>query len=139
LERQGLKVCVSDRWTFEFCLARYGLLAECCLALGIEAIEGTEDEKATYIQGKANKTDFAYDLADTLRSQLHAKVAEAIGAVEAEDGQQGVTPEETRARAETEYAASLRSLLPPYIVDAIEFVTAPIVGGEQGEANAGPA
>ena len=139
LERQGVKVCVSDRWTFEFCLARYGLFAECCSALGIDAVAGNEDEKATYIQGQVNKTDFAYDLAETLRSQLRAKVAEAIAAVEVEDGQQEVALHAARARTEAEYAISLKGRLPPYIVGAIEYVTAPIQEGEQGEPNAGPA
>lgn len=135
LERQGVKVCVSDRWTFEFCLARYGLFPECCTALRINEVEGTDDEKATYIQGRVNKTDFAYDLADMLRSQLQAKVDDAIATIEADGDQPIVALRDAKVKAEAEYKVLLKSRLPPYIVEAIEYVTEPIDEGEQELAN----
>ena len=137
-ERQRVKVCISDRWTFEFCLARYGLFPECCAALGVAEIEGADDEKATYIQGQVDKTDFAYDLADTLRSLLNAKIAEAVAGVEARGDERESLLREAKERARADYAASLKRRLPPYIVEAIEHVTAPITVVEQGEEHAPP-
>ncbi|MHC8493962.1 ATP-dependent nuclease [Thalassospira sp. SM2505] len=127
LERQGIKICISDRWTFEFCLARYGLFSECCSALGIDAIDGSDDEKATYIQREIDKTktDFAYALGSILSDQRKEAVREALEKIP-EDQRENLDVKAQAIRtANTEYADVLRSKLPPYIVEAIEHVTAP--------------
>lgn len=100
LERQNVRVCISDHWTFEYCLAYCGLFDECYEALNgstseASSITGRDEEKATYVMSKVDKTDFAYNLVSIL---------------------------------ETKYADNpegLRTKLPPYIVDALEFVTDP--------------
>lgn len=144
LERQCIKVFVSDRWTFEFCLARYGLFDECCAALGIGSdVQGTEDEKATYIQGKASKSDLAYVMAETLRKQCDATCQAALAELTPEQQQDAVLCDRTARSAMDAFALSLKDRLPPYIVEAIEYVTAPVPApeGEQdmGHADAGPA
>ena len=101
LERQNIKIFISDRWTFEFCLG-LGLFKECCEALNsssfdIEKIQGSDDEKATYVQGKVNKTDFAYKMAEILERDYSNKIT------------------------------LFKSKLPAYIVEAIEHVTSPIL------------
>jgi putative ATP-dependent endonuclease of OLD family len=101
LERQNISVQISDKWTFEYCLAYFGLFDECYEALtgsikDKKNITGSKEEKATYIQGKIRKTDFATQLAMILEEKYKGKPTE------------------------------LRNKLPPYIVAAIEHVTAPL-------------
>jgi putative ATP-dependent endonuclease of OLD family len=97
LERQNIKVFISNEWTFEFCLARFGLFDECDEIInGIhnkEKIGGSEDDKATYIQSKVKKTDFAYKMSELLERKY------------------GNNPQ------------LLRKKLPSYIVAAIEHAT----------------
>jgi putative ATP-dependent endonuclease of OLD family len=126
LNRQNVKVNISNDWTFEYCLAKYGLFAECCSVLGEVAIEATDDEKATYIQGKVSKTDFAYDMSDFLKKQLADKVQENIDAIK--DGQKDDSDAIASAerKAGTDFSLVLKDKLPPYIVEAIEYVTSPI-------------
>jgi len=141
LERQSVKVCVSDRWTFEFCLAKFGLFDECYEALhgsknNIENVAGTDDDKATYVQNKVSKTDFAYDLSEILAKQLDTKIEESI---EALSDDQKATPdvcEKAIISAKAAFAVSLKEKLPLYIVEAIEYVTAPIIveASNAGEA-----
>jgi putative ATP-dependent endonuclease of OLD family len=105
LERQNISVQVSDKWTFEYCLSYFGLFDECYEALnrsrdGKDGIVGTEEEKSTYIQKEVNKSDFATQLALILEKNYQDKSAE------------------------------LRKKLPPYIVAAIEHVTAPLPSNE---------
>lgn len=127
LERQNIQVFVSDRWTFEFCLAVFGLFEECYEALhgnteNIGNIEASDDEKATYIQSKVSKTDFAYKLCDILEKQLEKQISaeiEALG-VEKEDATK-ISAAKTEAR--NKYSAALKAKLPPYIIKAIEHVT----------------
>ncbi len=102
LEKQNIKILISDRWTFEFCLARLGLFNECYEALngsldGIEKVQGSDDEKATYVQSKVSKTDFAYKMAEILERDYSNKIA------------------------------LFKSKLPTYIVEAIEHVTSPVL------------
>lgn len=102
LEKQNIKILISDRWTFEFCLARFGLFKECYEALngsldGIEKVQGSDDEKATYVQSKVSKTDFAYKMAEILERDYINKIP------------------------------LFKSKLPTYIVEAIEHVTSPIL------------
>lgn len=145
LERQCVKVCVADRWTFEFCLARYGLFEECFEAIngskdGIDAVSGSDDEKATYIQSKVSKTDFAYNLAEILTKQSVVITEAAIEALEEGHREDREAREEAVEAARTAFALTLKSKLPPYIVDAIEYVTAPIgEESQEGGGNAEPA
>jgi len=130
LERQCVKVCVSDRWTFEFCLARYGLFEECFEALngvrdGIDDVLGNVDEKATYIQSNVSKTDFAYNLSKILAKQLQGKIDAAIEALDGAQQENHEAREVAVEAASSAFALELRSKLPSYIVDAIEYVTAP--------------
>ncbi len=132
LERQAVKIFVSDRWTFEFCLARFGLFNECYEALhgskdDIENVAGTDDEKATYVQSKVSKTDFAYDLSEIFAKQLDTKIEESIEALSDEQKAVPAECEKATISARAAFAMSLKGKLPPYIVDAIEYVTAPIV------------
>jgi putative ATP-dependent endonuclease of OLD family len=137
LERQCIKVSISDRWTFEFCLARYGLFSECCEALGIDAnIQGTEDEKATYVQSNASKTDLAYTLAETLRKQRDSACEAAIAVLTPEQRQDAALCDRASRNAMDAFALSFKARLPPYIVEAIEYVTAPIPAAE-GEKEVG--
>ncbi|TYC64492.1 AAA family ATPase [Rhodobacterales bacterium] len=122
LNVQCVEVFVSDRWTLEFCLARYGLFEDCYKAVngsldGIDTIAAgeTDDEKkldiqATYIQSKVSKTDFAYKLAEILESSLQAEIQNKAA---------GVSSEDIRAQ----FADELRTRLPPYIVSALDYLT----------------
>lgn len=104
LESQNIKICISDKWTFEYCLSYYGLFEECYSIRndsknGIEEFLTLKDEvKSTYVQRKLNnqKTDFANKMASLLKDQF------------------GDHPEE------------LKKKIPPYIIAAIEHVTAPL-------------
>jgi putative ATP-dependent endonuclease of OLD family len=127
LNRQNVAVKISNDWTFEYCLAKYGLFAECCSVLGVDAIEGTEDERATYIQGKVSKTDFAYNMADLLRTQFSDKLQENIDAIEDEQKDNHVEIANVKRKSATDFSLALKEKLPPYIVEAIEYVTTPIV------------
>lgn len=100
LERQNVSVNVSDKWTFEYCLSLFGLFEECYKALhgsddGIEKIEGTNEEKSTYIQREVRKakTDFAFNLSLILEDKYK------------------------------DDSLKLRDKLPPYITSAIDKVT----------------
>ena len=100
LEKQNIKVFISDKWTFEYCLAYYGLFDECYEALtgsttGAELIVGSAEEKATYILREA--TSLKTDLSHKLVTILERKYA--------------TNP------------TALRDKLPPYVVLAIENVT----------------
>lgn len=113
LFRQNISVQIADDWTFEFCLAKHGLFEECFEAVNgskdnITSIVGDEDEKATYIQSKVNKTDFAYKMSAILE------------------------------RDYSERADELRSRLPPYIVAVIEYVTTPFQALDEEEIDAIP-
>ena len=126
---------ISDDWTFEFCLAKYGLLGECYEAVngsrdGLEGIIGTDDEKATYILSKTSKTDFAYKLPEILEKQREQKVSDEIAALEEDQRNDRGSLEAATERANSAYALELKEKLPSYIIDAIEYVTAPIVEEE---------
>jgi len=115
LEKQNVKIFISDRWTLEFCLARFGLFEECYEAINgsktdIKNISGSDDDKATYIQSKVSKTDFAYTLASILELQLEEKI-------------QNAKDKKDKNAARQKFSADLRKRLPKYLVDAIEYVT----------------
>lgn len=131
LEQQNVIVKVSDDWTFEYCLAKFGLFDECYEAMngsrnGIESMLGVgDDEKATYIQSKVAKTDFAYRLGGILEKQRCDNMRGALDNLKEErqdiNVRKRIIDEERLA-----FAMELKERLPPYIVEAIEYVTAPI-------------
>lgn len=134
LQRQNVAVRVADDWTFEFCLAKYGLFEECYEALngsrdGLGNIAGDADAKATYIQAKVAKTDFAYNLGSILEKQREDAAKAALEILPAEQRNDSDARERAIRDANAEFATALRQRLPPYIVESIEHVTAPIDDG----------
>lgn len=131
LNRQNVTVKISDDWTFEFCLARFGLFDECYESIngsqvGKSDIVGTDVEKATYILSKASKTDFAYNLSAILQRQLDKRISDVVEARGEDEIEDGNTYQKKVAQEKFDFAMELKSKLPPYIVEAIEHVTAPI-------------
>lgn len=89
IEKQNVKVFVSDEWTFEYCLIKAGLKKEVYMASNpeinnkdvedkLEKITGTEDEIAAQIFAKVNKTDCAYRLSEILKDKYKGKTDELI-------------------------------------------------------------
>lgn len=128
LNRQNVRVEISNDWTFEYCLAKYGLFEECCSALDVGLIDGSEEEKSTYIQSQVSKTDFAYKMAEILKGKQRQKVEEALAALDEEQQISSEVKSNTSLGAMKAYSAELKEKLPGYIVNAIEFVTAPVEG-----------
>ncbi|MCK4819571.1 hypothetical protein KA005_27635, partial [bacterium] len=90
-------------------------------------------EKATYVLSKVSKTDFAYDLSGILQDQLNKKVLDAIAAL-GDDARGNIEACNAAAEhAKLEFATELKSKLPPYIVEAIEHMTALIDDAEPEE------
>lgn len=135
LNRQNVKICISNDWTFEYCLAKHGLFEECCDAVRKSSPqfsdpEGDEDTVATAVLSKAAKTDFAYHLIDHLNKQRDEKIAEALEALEPVERNDFQHVWNARAQVKREFASELKGRLPSYIIDAIEYVTAS-VGDEE--------
>jgi putative ATP-dependent endonuclease of OLD family len=124
LNRQNVSVFVSDDWTFEYCLAKFGLFPECFEALfdrrptQLET-PADDDEKGTYILSKASKTDFAYKLASLLESQRAAQQEAAVHALG--ENPDNTTRTDAVAHANRAFAVQLAGKLPPYILQAIKF------------------
>lgn len=97
-----VKTFISDDWTFEFCLAKYGLGKEV-----YEAIHGNTDDYTTL------------DTDDQIRAvQLYGSI-ESKG-----DGKSEVSYSLANILSKFEgKPKELRAKLPPYIIKAIEFVT----------------
>ena len=135
LQRQNVVVKVSNDWTFEFCLAKFGLFEECYEATnngsrdGIGDIAGDADAKATYIQAKVAKTDFAYNLGSILEKQWEDATKDALNNLDDVEKNDPDIRERTIRDANTEFASALKAKLPPYIVESIEHVTTPIDDG----------
>lgn len=131
LERQNVKVIISNDWTFEYCLAKYGLYEECfCTLKNADKNEisetATRDEKATFILSKVSKTDFAYDMAALLEKQRIDNLTAAINALPADELKQDDSLAIIRQEVYNKFALELKGKLPPYIIEAIEFVTSSI-------------
>jgi len=112
-------------------LAKFGLFDECYEAIngsedGKDGIVGSEDEKATYILKEASKTDFAYDLSGILQRQLDERVSDTISVPSEDEKNDSDVYNSAVARARSDFSVDLKSKLPAYIVEAIEYVTAPI-------------
>ncbi len=124
LERQNIRIKISDHWTFEYSLAMSGLFQECYQALhgsleGIDEILDSDEQRATYIQANVSKTDFAYEFAKLLEAQLDEKIQSVVGG---EDETPDQRVQRTNA-ARTEFSIELRSKLPTYILEAIDYLT----------------
>ena len=104
---QNVKVCVSEEWTFEYCLVRSGLACEVYEALkdtkvGYDRLPEDAEEKAVRLYGMIEnksgaKTDVAYKLVAILQ----------------------------RGYRDAAKREELKIKLPPYVVEAIEHVTGP--------------
>lgn len=105
-----VKTFISNDWTFEFCLAKYGLSEELYLALngnmdGYDALNTSAQIRAVQLYGIIEdkgdgKSEVSYSLAGIL------------------DKYKG-------------YPLALKAKLPTYIVDAIEYVTEPFRAEQQ--------
>lgn len=98
----NVKTFISDDWTFEYCLAKYGLAKEIYTAIngsdvGYDELSEDAEEKAIQI----------YQLVESEKSDLSYVLSESLSTYEGK-------PEELVAK------------LPPYIIKAIEFVTEPL-------------
>lgn len=89
IEKQNVKVFVSDEWTFEYCLIKAGLKKEVYMASNpeinnkdaedkLKKITGTNDEIAAQIFAEVNKTDCAYRLSKILKDKYKGKTDELI-------------------------------------------------------------
>ncbi|RAW71986.1 MULTISPECIES: ATP-dependent endonuclease [unclassified Photorhabdus] len=104
LDRQNVAVKISDDWTFEYCLAKYGLFGECYEAIvgsntGIDDIVGDDDTKATFILSQVSKTDFAYELSRILQKQQEQKVDAAIASLSDADASNNDISNSVQTRA----------------------------------------
>lgn len=134
LNRQNVRIEISDDWTFEYCLAKYGLFDECYEAIkgtqeGKENVVGTADEKATFIIGNVSKTDFAYFFAAILQKQLDKRISDSLARL-VKDVANNEAKAVAVAQAKLDFALELKSKLPPYIVRAIEYVTTQYNGAD---------
>jgi putative ATP-dependent endonuclease of OLD family len=98
----NVKTFVSNAWTFEFCLAKYGLAKEVYVAIkgsdeGFNNLSDDNEERAIQI----------YQLAESEKSDLSYVLAEALSVYEGRHEE-------------------LIEKLPSYIVEAIEYVTEPL-------------
>ncbi|WP_254853150.1 ATP-dependent nuclease [Xenorhabdus bovienii] len=105
-----VKTFISDDWTFEFCLAKYGLSKEL-----YEAIYATND---------------GYD---NLSTDEIIRAVQLYGVIESKgDGKSEVSYSLARILSNyTNDPMTLRQKLPPYIVKAIEYVTEPFPQEEE--------
>ena len=131
LERQNVKISISNDWTFEYCLAKHGLFEECCNAIRMskpqfDNPEGDMETRATAVLSNVEKTDFAYDLARLLAEQRESEISAAFARLGEEERNDSVAVQNANARAKGKFALELKGRLPPYIVEAIEYVTDPI-------------
>jgi len=102
---QNVKICVSEKWTFEYCLAKSPLAQLVYEALtgsqdGFDELPQDDEEKAIKIYGMIEnksgaKTDVAYKLSSILKREFK------------EEGKK----------------EELKNKLPPYILGALEHVT----------------
>lgn len=105
-DSDNIKTFISNDWTFEYCLAKYGLAEEVYEAIHgddkkFKELKQDNEEKAIQIYSKIDtkkgaKTEVAYNLSKILAKKYKNKPLE------------------------------LREKLPTYIIDAIEFVTEPL-------------
>jgi len=129
LERNNVKVLISNDWTLEYCLAKHGLFDECYEAINgnkddIGNITGDVENKATYVQSKVSKTNFPYMLVDILERELSKDIeTEKSGLTSDQDCEAEAS---AINRAERAFSIKLKNKLPSYIVEAIEHVTKPI-------------
>lgn len=100
-----VKSFISDDWTFEFCLAKYGLGEEV-----YEAINGNTDNY------------------DDLNANNQIRAVQLYSAIESKgDGKSEVSYSLATILSKFEgHPQELKAKLPPYIIQAIEYVTEPL-------------
>lgn len=139
---QCVRTFVADHWTLEYDLAFHGLSKEVhhagFLAINEEKIDGSKETKASLLA----KADVAFTKIETMNSaddarcsaiyKLFKRASKAIAA------QHLIDLIDQRFDAGTLDASGLRSLLPTYVVHAIEYATGgsalPATGGTTAPA-----
>ena len=71
----------------------------------------------------------AYDLAEILSKQQSVKIEEALADLTNEQLEEPDTTEQAKKEAKAAFAVELKGKLPPYIINAIEYVT-PLTNGQ---------
>ncbi len=107
----NVKTFVSEEWTFEYCLAKYGLANEIYTAIkgndeGFDELSEDAEEKAIQI----------YQLVEPEKSDLSYILSESLSVYEGK-------------------AEELIAKLPSYIIKAIEFVTEPLAPDNEVESD----
>ena len=113
LNRQNVRIFISDDWTFEYCLAKSKLNDDCYKAFR-QVYSGSDlpddiNDAAIFIQRHVKKTDFAFVLGSILENTLDERL-------------KGVSIE-MREATRKEYEQELRDKLPSYVVHAIDYAT----------------
>ncbi len=127
---QNVEVELSDYWTLEYCLSlgpMYQFVYEVLNKKkdGLDLLPEDPEERAIYLYGwienQSQKTDLAYGLVSLLKKSFRAIRAQAA-AGENEEARQ--RREQKFQEAKETLQESLREKLPPYILRAIDHVTA---------------
>lgn len=129
LEGQNVRVVISDNWTFEYSLLMAGLAEEVHEAAPdgeapFNELPDDVEARALTIYGRISrdksKTETAYNLGPILERRFTATL---ISAPEGEtDEQAEVRCQQNLVRIEQKQQ-ELRAALPPYLVEAIDFIT----------------
>ncbi|KPM00663.1 ATP-dependent nuclease [Vibrio splendidus] len=104
---ENVRTFISNEWTFEFCLAKYGLSEEL-----YEVIKGNLDGYDTLSSNNQERAVQIYSFIEGGKSEVSYSLANLLSRYE--------------GRAE-----ELKTKLPPYIIDAIEYVTEPFSSEEE--------
>lgn len=142
---QCVKTFVADEWTLEYDLAYFGLARDVWIAAHLaKADEQINADKATkeavarkalrsFIElQKNNRTK------EEVASNVYALFASNSNISKATSAQYLACLLEARQRKGQLPSTTLRSILPPYLVQAIEYVTVPIKDGARPEKEATP-
>lgn len=129
LQGQNVRVEVSDHWTFEYSLLMAGLAAEVHEAapgddVPFHELPADAEERALTIYGRIStdksKTETAYNLGSILERRF---TAELVAAPESETDEQAEARLQQNLALIEEKRQELRSALPSYLVNAIDYVT----------------
>lgn len=104
---ENVKTFISDEWTFEFCLAKYGLSEEL-----YEVIKGNLDGYSALSSNNQERAVQIYSLIEDGKSEVSYSLANLLSRYEGR-------PDDLKAK------------LPPYIINAIEYVTEPFSSEEE--------
>ncbi|EOV0084232.1 ATP-dependent endonuclease [Vibrio parahaemolyticus] len=104
---ENVKTFISDEWTFEFCLAKYGLSEEL-----YEVIKGNLDGYSALSSNNQERAVQIYSLIEDGKSEVSYSLANLLSRYEGRPN-------------------DLKAKLPPYIINAIEYVTEPFASEEE--------